>query len=297
MDEAAVKAFWQLHPCGDQQVGGLTQAFAGDCRQFFREYDQFRYRREPHILRAMDRFQWAGKRVLEIGIGQGADAEQLVRRGARWSGLDLTQASVDRMRMRTQVHDLVVENIRVGSALDIPYGDQEFDVVFSHGVLHHVPEIRRAQAEIRRVLKPTGSLVMMVYAKHSLNYQVSIRVIRRLGLALLMLVPGKLPPIYEQHRVNASKVGLGNYLRLHNFVHRSTDGPQNPYSKVYTVKEIERDFPSFRIAETFKLWMHAPPLPSLWLPGENLLGWHLWARLEPAAPHLTGRGRDMDTSG
>jgi ubiquinone/menaquinone biosynthesis C-methylase UbiE len=290
MDEAAVQAFWQLHPCGDQQVGGLTQAFAGDCRQFFREYDEFRYRREPHILRALDRFQWGGKRVLEIGIGQGADAEQLVRRGARWSGLDLTQASVERMRMRTEVHGLLVENIRVGSALDIPYSDQEFDVVFSHGVLHHIPEIRRAQAEIRRVLKPTGSLVMMVYAKHSLNYQVSIRIIRRLGLVLLMSVPAKLSGIYEQHRENARKMGLVNYLRLHNFVHRSTDGPENPYSKVYTVKEIERDFPNFRIAETFKLWMHAPPLPSRRLPGEHLLGWHLWARLEPAAGLIAAPG-------
>jgi hypothetical protein len=47
----AVEAFWQLHPSGDQQLGGLTQAFAGDCRQFFRGYDEFR--REPHILRAL----------------------------------------------------------------------------------------------------------------------------------------------------------------------------------------------------------------------------------------------------
>jgi ubiquinone/menaquinone biosynthesis C-methylase UbiE len=221
--------------------------------------------------------------VLEIGICQGADAEQLTHRGARWSGLDLTEESVDRMKMRAKVHDLPIEGLKVGSALDIPYSDHQFDIVFSHGVLHHIPEISRAQAEIRRVLKPTGSLIMMVYAKQSLNYQVSIRIIRRLGLVLLMLVPGKLPDFYEQHREHARKVGLGNYLQLHNFVHRSTDGPENPYSKVYTVKEIERDFPNFRVAETFKLWMHAPPLPSRRLPGENLLGWHLWARLEPAA--------------
>jgi SAM-dependent methyltransferase len=292
MGEAAVRGFWQLHPCGDQQVGGLTQAFAGDYRKFFREYDAFRYRHEAHILRALDRFQWAGKKVLEIGIGQGADAEQLIHRGARWSGLDLTQESVDRMKMRAELHDLPTEDLKVGSALDIPYGDHQFDVVFSHGVLHHIPEIRQAELEIRRVLKPAGSLIMMVYAKHSLNYQVSIRIIRRLGLALLMPVPGKLPDIYERHRENARNVGLANYLRLHNFVHRSTDGPDNPYSKVYTVRELERDFPNFRIAEAFKLWMHAPPLPSRWLPGERLLGWHLWARLEPrpvSLPHQDSR--------
>jgi ubiquinone/menaquinone biosynthesis C-methylase UbiE len=197
----------------------------GDYQRFFHEYDVFRYHREPHILRALNRFKSEGKRVREIGIGQGADAEQLIQRGARWSGLDLTQESVDRMRMRTKIHELPIEDIKVGSALEIPYADRQFDVVFSHGVLHHIPEIRRAQAEIRRVLKSTGSLIIMVYAKHSLNYQVSIRVIRRLGLALLMPVPRKLPGIYERHRENARTVGLANYLRLHNFVHRSADGP------------------------------------------------------------------------
>jgi hypothetical protein len=39
-----------------------------------------------HILRALDRLKWEGKRVLEIGIGQGADAEQLIQRGR--AGLD-----------------------------------------------------------------------------------------------------------------------------------------------------------------------------------------------------------------
>ena len=41
--------------------------------------------------------------------------------------------------------------------------------MFSHGVLHHIPDIRTAQAEIHRVLKPGGTLVAMLYARKSLN--------------------------------------------------------------------------------------------------------------------------------
>ena len=63
------------------------------------------------------------------------------------------------------------------------------------------------------MLKSTGSPIIMVYAKHSLNYQVSIRIIRRLGLALLMPVPRKLPGIYERHRKNARKVGPASQFR------------------------------------------------------------------------------------
>jgi hypothetical protein len=63
--------------------------------------------------------------------------------------LDLTQESVDRMRMRTEIHELPIEDIKVGSALEIPYADRQFEVVSSHGVRHHIPEIRRAQAASR----------------------------------------------------------------------------------------------------------------------------------------------------
>ena len=36
MGEAQVQEFWQAHPCGDQQVGGLNQAFRGGYEEFFR---------------------------------------------------------------------------------------------------------------------------------------------------------------------------------------------------------------------------------------------------------------------
>jgi SAM-dependent methyltransferase len=42
--------------------------------------------------------------------------------------------------------------------------------VYSNGVLHHTPNTSRAVAEIRRVLKPGGRVIAMVYAEHSLQY-------------------------------------------------------------------------------------------------------------------------------
>ena len=63
--------------------------------------------------------------------------------------------------------------------LELPFADDSFDMVFSHGVLHHVPEIDRAESEIHRVLHPGGELVIMMYARWSLNYLVAIGAIRR----------------------------------------------------------------------------------------------------------------------
>jgi SAM-dependent methyltransferase len=282
MLEAQIQDFWEHHPCGDQQVGGLGPTFCQDYETFFREYDAFRYRREGHILGCLDSIDFSGKKILEIGLGQGSDSEQIIRRGGRWSGLDLTTESVARVRTRLQLRNLPYDDIRQGSALEIPHPDASFDMVFSHGVLHHIPEIHRAQAEIARVLKPDGELIIMVYAKWSFNHIVAIGLLRRIGLLAMHFSGVKPSGIYGHHLQNARKSGLRNYVKIENFIHKNTDGPDNPYSKVYDQAEIRKDFPAFRIVKSYKRWMHGPPLPVSWLPLGKLMGWHLWVHLKPA---------------
>jgi SAM-dependent methyltransferase len=291
MDEQAIKEFWQSHPCGDAQIGGLRDRFRGDYDDFFSNYDQFRYRNEPHLPACIAALNVTGKDLLEIGLGEGAESERLIRQGARWSGIDLTAEAVARVRTRLALRELPYGELRQGSVLDLPHAANSFDMVFSHGVLHHVPEIRQAQSEIHRVLRPGGELVIMVYARWSLNYLVSIGLIRR--AALLAAYPLSRARVVSSdpsngllaaHVANARDRGLARYLRLEEFVHRNTDGPDNPYALVYDRRRIERDFPSFRVTRVYKRFLHAPPLPVHRLPGETIMGWHLWAHLRPLNP-------------
>jgi len=288
MDEKTVQDFWQNHACGDALVGGLRDRFGGDYEEFFSDYDKFRYGMETHLPACFDALNVAGKQVLEIGLGQGADSESLIRRGARWSGVDLTAESIERVRTRLTLRELPFADLKQGTVLDLPFEDNSFDMVFSHGVLHHVPEIKVAEKEIHRVLRPGGELVIMMYARWSLNYLVSIALVRR--AALLAAYPlakaglVKANPdggMLAAHLDNATKMGLGKYLRLNEFTHYNTDGPGNPYALVYDRKRIQQDFPSFRVTQTYKRFMHAPPLPVHGLPGGNMMGWHLWAHLTP----------------
>lgn len=279
--ETEIKDFWQQHPCGAELVGDLSGESRKTYVDFFDRYDAYRYGTESHILPNLDRVGFDGKRVLEIGLGQGADSEQIVRRGGVFSGADLTEESVKRTRMRFELKELAFERIEQASALDLPFSDASFDIVYSHGVLHHIPEINAAQAEIARVLKPGGKLIAMLYAKWSLNYLFSIGVARRLGLLGMTALGLEGKGIYRAHMENARKAGLGKYLEMSNFINVSTDGPYNPYSKVYDRAEIERDFPAFELVHTHKEFMHAPPLPVGWLPLSGLLGWHLWTEMRP----------------
>jgi SAM-dependent methyltransferase len=287
MTEDEIKAFWAAHPCGEQFVAGIDDR---SYEAFFAAYDRFRYGLESHIPRCLDAIELNGQSVLEIGLGQGADSEQIIRRGGRWTGVDLTPESVERVETRLNLRGLPYDNVVCASALELPFADRSFDVIFSHGVLHHIPEIERAQAELARVLRAEGEAVIMVYAKYSLNYLLSIAILRRLGLlAVCGLDRAGVPVggIYGDHVDNARHAGIHDYLRLRNFTHRNTDGPSNPYSKVYALSDVRRDFSSFTISRTHKEFMHAPPLPVHGLPLARLAGWHLWVHMRP---RVTGSG-------
>lgn len=279
--ENEIRDFWQRHPCGAELVGDLTGDARAEYAEFFSRYDDFRYSTEPHILSNLDKIDFQGKRVLEIGLGQGADAEQLARRGAVFSGVDLTEEAVKRTLMRFSLAGLPYDRIERSSALDLPFADGSFDIVFSYGVLHHIPQIERAQAEIRRVLRPTGELIAMLYAKWSLNYMLSISVLRRLGLLILHSFGMRPGGIYDDHLENARSLGIWNYIAMDNFIHVSTDGPFNPYSKVYSIADVRRDFADFDVVSADKHFMHAPPLPVGWLPLSSIAGWHLWLHMRP----------------
>ena len=292
--ERDIRDFWDTHPCGEHQVESLK----ADYETFFQRYDEFRYRREGHILRRLDAIDFQGKRVLEIGLGQGSESEQIIRRGARWSGLDLTPESVQRVATRLRLRGLSYERLACGSAVAMPFADNSFDIVFSHGVLHHIPSIRPAQREIARVLKPDGQLIAMLYARRSLNYFVSIVLLRRIALAVLHLSGARAGGKVGEHLANARREGLWRYLKMTNFIHRNTDGPANPYSKVYDLAMVRADFPDFRIERSYQDHMHAPPLPvSLLKPLAGILGWHLWVHMaprKPAAQRISNR-EDADT--
>jgi SAM-dependent methyltransferase len=286
MDEVTIQSFWNSHPCGESFVVALDKSSQDDYDRFFREYDAWKYKLEDHIPACLDGLHVDGKQVLEIGTGEGAEAEQLIRRGAKYSGVDLTPESIDRVRTRLAIRDLSYDRVENASVLDLPFEDNSFDMVFSHGVLHHVPDIQRAQEEIHRVLRPGGELVVMMYARWSLNYLVAIGAVRRAGL--LVAYPfvstsrsRTKQTLLRQHVANAREMGLWRYLTMKEFVNTNTDGPGNPFSRVYDEARLARDFPQFEVTRSYKRFMHAPPLPVHGLPGGERMGWHLWAHLRP----------------
>src|SRR4026209_1565515 len=163
-----VRAFWQEHPCGTK----FADAEPGSPK-FYELVEAHSYAKEWHIPAAADFANTAGLKVLEIGCGLGTDGAQFAKAGADYTGVDLTEAAIELARKRFTLSGLK-GTFQVADAENLDFASDTFDLVYSHGVLHHTPDTQRAVNEVWRVLRPGGRAVIMLYHRDSYNYRVNI---------------------------------------------------------------------------------------------------------------------------
>ncbi len=108
------------------------------------------------------------EKVLEYGCGGGADAMSYLRRGCTVWYVDIVPANVEAARRRIEQAGL--NGRAYGLAIDesarIPIAGHYFDVVSSHGVLHHIEDPAPVVREFHRLLRPGGLLYVMLYTEH-----------------------------------------------------------------------------------------------------------------------------------
>ena len=97
----------------------------------------------------------AGKKLLDVGCGDGAMAFELARQGATVTALDADPSMIAAARLRAENEATCVQLIE-GNAESLPFDDATFDVVVAVTVLCFVQDTEHAMMEIARVLKPEG---------------------------------------------------------------------------------------------------------------------------------------------
>ncbi|MDP3716192.1 MAG: methyltransferase domain-containing protein [Acidobacteriota bacterium] len=226
---------------------------------WYKEVERYRYAEyAPWMPEVMEYDRHAGEKVLEIGGGLGTDLSQFARHGSIVTDVDLSAGHLGHARENFALRGLTGEFVH-HDAETLPFADNTFDVVYSNGVIHHTPNTERVVGEIRRVLKPGGKAIIMLYAEHSWHYWYRL--------------------VWEQ----GWKRGMLQRYSIGEIMSRRVEITKNdarPLVKVYGARRLRRMFKDFSGHQFFKRQMVTSELPEpmQWLPVGplgKLVGWNI----------------------
>jgi len=158
-----VAEYWNRRPCNIRH----SRAPIGT-RAYFDEVEQRKYFVEPHIPSFADFARWNDRRVLEIGCGIGTDAVNFARAGAEYTGVELSEVSLDLAKRRFDLFGLNGNFVHANAEhLSEHVRRASFDLIYSFGVIHHTPSPEAVIRQARRAIRPDGEFRLMVYARDS----------------------------------------------------------------------------------------------------------------------------------
>jgi glycosyltransferase involved in cell wall biosynthesis/ubiquinone/menaquinone biosynthesis C-methylase UbiE len=246
---------WNFNPVGTH----YAKTTEPHTLQWFQEVEAYRYGTyAPWMPELMEFAQHAGHDVLEIGGGVGTDLSQFAKHGARVTDLDLSAGHLALARENFDRRGLAGTFVH-HDAEALPFPDNSFDVVYSNGVLHHTPNTAAVVREIKRVLKPGGKAIVMMYAEHSLHYWREL--VGKLGLERDLL-----------RNISAGEI-MSRYVEI-------SQNDARPLVKVYTAARLKKLFDGFEHRAVFKRQLIASEVPAWlkWMPLETagrLAGWNV----------------------
>lgn len=226
-EKLKVKDFWNTNSCGEQ-----LYLKGSDESEAFRFQSDMRYQLEPYIEKFANFSKSANKKILEIGVGLGADHQKFAEAGAILTGIDLTDKAISYTQKRLSLFELTSQ-LQVADAENLPFETQSFDIVYSWGVIHHSPDTQQTINEIYRVLKEGGEARVMIYHKWSMvGYMLWLR--------------------YGLFRLNP-------FITLQEIYNKYLESPG---TKAYTIQEAKKMFDQYSEVEISTVLTHADLLTS-----------------------------------
>lgn len=159
----AVVEFWNARPCNIKH-----SSLEIGTKAYFDEVEKQKFFVEPHIIDFSKFDTWQGKKVLEIGCGIGTAAINFAKNGAIYTGVELSDVSLDLTKKRFEVYGYsgTFYNINAEQLSDV-VPVEEYDLIYSFGVIHHTQNPKSVITEIIKYMGVHTELRIMLYAKHS----------------------------------------------------------------------------------------------------------------------------------
>jgi SAM-dependent methyltransferase len=222
------------------------------------EKRRFRYDLQDYMHEVFQFSSFAEKRVLEIGSGAGIDSAEFLRNGARVVSVDFSPLATKNTKLLLEEANLDGD-IVLADAKSLPFRDSQFDVVYSFGVIHHIPGVSEVLDEVKRTLRKRGLFMGMVYNRNSLLYAYSIIYLHGIKEGLLAQ-------------------GMSELDIASNFSERYTG---NAYTKVYSKDDLtdvlRRSFPRVWVSTRYNVidTTEKRKVKLELQTGQTELGWHV----------------------
>lgn len=156
-----IRDYWDEHihdlEITTQPIGSLG---------FFNELDEYRFEKLAYLPRLVDFAGFQGKDLLEVGCGVGIDLVRFARGGAQVTGIDLSGVAIELAKRNFDQRGLQAR-LQVMNGEQMQFEPESFDIVYAHGVLQYTARAQDMISEIRRVMRPSGTAILMVYNKFS----------------------------------------------------------------------------------------------------------------------------------
>jgi 2-polyprenyl-3-methyl-5-hydroxy-6-metoxy-1,4-benzoquinol methylase len=161
----SVRDYWNARPCNIRH-----SEFPTDTLEYHFEVQDRKYFVEPHIPGFAEFGKWTRKKVLEIGCGIGTDAINFAQAHAEVTATDLSKESIKIARKRAELANVDIDfwEINAENFFNSPVRASAFyDLVYAFGSIHHSPNPEKILREAKPLLRPNGTLKLMVYNKYS----------------------------------------------------------------------------------------------------------------------------------
>ena len=158
-----VQKYWNDRPCNirhsDAPIG---------TKEYFEQVEHKKYHVEHHIIEFSDFDAWKGRKVLDIGCGIGTMAASFAKAGAIYTGVELSEESMKIAKQRFEVLGLE-GNFYLGNAEELSsfLPVEEYDLVYSFGVIHHSPNPDKIVSQLRQYMGADTEFRLMLYAAES----------------------------------------------------------------------------------------------------------------------------------
>src|SRR3989338_1942782 len=158
-----------MHDTGKERLREQAEKYLSECAEYTDSYEHEKLVRDwikksdvaKNVVGDFTKRAGSptGKRVLDVGFGNGLYAEAFAQAGAEVSGVEVN-AVLFKIATDNLQENGVHADLRLYDGLAFPFSDSYFDYAFSVSVLEHVSDPQKLLQEVSRVLKPRGKFYL-----------------------------------------------------------------------------------------------------------------------------------------